>query len=469
MKKTLLNLVAGALIGSSGFAQNLLVNGGFELPDDGQKHYFITEGTGWLSDDTISNHNGTEHSTNMFGNYYWFNVNTAGTIYQPVDKITSDSAIYNVSYAYGTVYNADPNHDTVYSIVYFSHYTPGGSIKQRKLIDSVATDVTSAGWKSLVIASLKLPANSSYAGDSLVVEFATRVVDHHAVNTNTWAAADSIVVTKSIVAPIAVVNPGFELPDDGQKHYFITERTGWFSDDTISNHNGTEHSTNMFGNYYWFNVNTAGTIYQPVDKITSDSAIYNVSYAYGTVYNADPNHDTVYSIVYFSHYTPGGSIKQRKLIDSVATDVTSAGWKSLVIASLKLPANSSYAGDSLVVEFATRVVDHHAVNTNTWAAADSISIVKKTGMYEGTPSFNWTTFPIAKITDGKYLPSNFAPYVKLRWDNDSIYMIFNVNDTLITTTADNSIWNDDNIEVYLDMTNGKKAQWPVQMVGHHRI
>ena len=209
MKKKLLSFALGALIVSSGFAQNLLINGGFELPDDGQKHLFITERTGWLSDDSNSNHNGTEHSTNMFGNYYWFNVNTAGTIYQLIDKITSDSANYNVSYTYGTVYNADAGHDTIYSVVYFSHYTPGSSIKKRKLIDSIATIVTSAAWDTLVKVSFKLPSNVSYIGDSLIVEFATRVVDHHAVNNNTWAGADSIIVTKTVTAPIALINSGF--------------------------------------------------------------------------------------------------------------------------------------------------------------------------------------------------------------------------------------------------------------------
>ncbi len=460
MKRKLLSFAFSALIASSGFAHNLIVNGGFELPDDGQKHLFITERTGWMSDDTVSNLNGAEHSTSMFGNYYWYNVNTAGTIYQPIDKITSDSATYSVSYVYGTVWNADGGNDTMYSVVYFSHYKPGSSIKNRKLIDSIATDVTSASWNSLVTATFKLPANTSYVGDSLVVEFATRVVDHHAVNNNTWAAADSIVVTKSVVAQLPIVNGGFELPDDGQKHLLITERTGWFSDDATSNDNGTEHSTSMFGNYYWYNVSTAGTIYQPVDKISSDSAVYNVSYFYGTVWNADAGNDTMYSVVYFSHYTPGTSIKNRKLIDSIATDVTSAGWNSLITASFKLPANASYVGDSLVVEFATRVVDHHMANNASWAGADSITILKKTGIYVGTASYNWTTFPIAKITDGKNLPSNFAPTMKLRWDKDSIYMIFNVNDTLITTNVSSDIWNDDNIEIYFDMTNGKVAQWP---------
>jgi hypothetical protein len=39
-------------------------------------------------------------------------------------------------------------------------------------------------------------------------------------------------------------------------------------------------------------------------------------------------------------------------------------------------------------------------------------------------------------------------------------MIFNVNDTLITTNTNKDIFNNDNIEVYFDMTNGKVAQWP---------
>jgi hypothetical protein len=459
MKKKIMSIALGVFIVSSGFTQNLVVNGGFELSNDGNKHLFITERSGWMSDDMESNHNGAEYSSNMFGNYYWFTINTAGTIYQPIDIITSDSALYNVSYYYGTVWNADAGNDTIYSVVYFSHYKPGSSMKSRVLIDSIATDITSAGWNSLVTASFKLPANTSYAGDSLIVEFATRVVDHHAINNNTWAAADSIVVTKSVVKEL-VKNSGFELPDDGSKHLFITERSGWMSDDMESNHNGAELSPNMSGNYYWFTINTAGTIYQPIDKITNDSVLYNVSYNYGTVWNADAGNDTIYSVVYFSHYKPGSDIKSRVLIDSMATDVTSAGWNSLVTVSYKLLANTSYAGDSLIVEFATRVVDHHAVNNNTWAAADGISVIKRTGSYIGGTTNYWTVFPISHITDGMNLPSDFSPGMKLRWDDDSIYMIFDVNDTLITTNVNSDIWNNDNIEVYFDLTNGKVAQWP---------
>lgn len=89
MKKTLLSLFVGTLIGLSGFAQNLVSNGSFELPDDGLKHLFITERTGWYTDDEVENHNGTEYQTGWDGNYYQFCVNTAGTIYQPIDLITA--------------------------------------------------------------------------------------------------------------------------------------------------------------------------------------------------------------------------------------------------------------------------------------------------------------------------------------------------------------------------------------------
>jgi hypothetical protein len=459
MKKTLLSLIFGALIGFSGFAQNLVTNGSFELPDDGSKHLFITERTAWLSDDLISNRNGTEYNTGLSGNFYWFNVNIAGTIYQPIDIITSDSALYHISYNYGTVYNADAGNDTIYSVIYFSHYTPGSSIKNRKLIDSIVTDVTSVEWKTLVKASFKLPANTSYVGDSLVVEFATRVVDHHAVNNNTWAGADSIVITKTVVAPIAVINPGFELPDDSKKHLFITERSGWYSDDAIENHNGTEYSTNMSGNYYWFNVNTAGTIYQPIDKITRDSALYKVSYFYGTVWNADAGNDTMYSVVYFSHYTPGTSMKTRKLIDSIAVDVTSASWKSLITVSFKLPASVSYAGDSLIIEFATRVVDHHAINNNTWAGADSISILK-TGIYTG--ELGWKEFNVATKVDTSNITSSsdFSVKAKIAWDSKFIYLKLNVIDDSIFAVGNEATYNLDNIEIYFDMNNKKTPAWP---------
>ncbi len=77
----------------------------------------------------------------------------------------------------------------------------------RTLIDSVATDITAESGKSTVKASLKIPAWVSYAGDSLAVEFATRVIDHHSANTNTWTAMDSVVVIKtgdSLPAPATI-------------------------------------------------------------------------------------------------------------------------------------------------------------------------------------------------------------------------------------------------------------------------
>jgi hypothetical protein len=251
-----------------------------------------------------------------------------------------------------------------------------------------------------------------------------------------------------------VSNGGFEMPNDGNKHLFITERTGWLSDDTLSNRNGTEHSTNMFGNYYWFNVNTAGTIYQPIDIITSDSANYIVSYTYGTVWNADAGKDTIYSVVYFSHYTPGSSIKDRILIDSIATDVTSAEWNSFITVSYTLPADTNYAGDSLIVEFATRVVDHHAVNNNTWAAADSMAVFKITG------EMVWKDFNVAIKVDTINITSasDFSVKGKIGWDSSYIYVHFDVMDDSIYA-PDNSYMND-NFEVYFDMTNAKTPAWP---------
>jgi hypothetical protein len=460
MKKlTLFTLSACLSLGA--FAQNMVVNGGFELPDDGVKHLLITERAGWLSDDVISNDNGTEFKTDMSGKYYQYCVNTAGSIYQAIDKISDKTATYHVSYLSGVSWNNDAGNDTMYSVVYFSHFSPG-NIKTRILIDSIATDITSEAWKSVVNVSFSIPDGASYAGDSLTVEFATRVWDHHAVNTNSWTGMDSIVVKKVTTYTLPLVNGGFELPDDGVKHLLITERAGWLSDDATSNDNGTEFKTDMSGKYYQYCVNTAGTIYQPIDKISSDSATYNVSYLSGVSWNADAGYDTMYSVVYFSHFSPG-NIKTRTLIDSLATDITAESWKSVVNVSFKIPEGVSYAGDSLTVEFATRVWDHHAVNTNSWTGMDSI-FVSKTGIYVPPVSAPlWSTFPIANVTDGKTLPKDFWANVKMRWDADSIYTILTVKDDSIMhlmAPKTQNIWEIDNIEIYFDMTNGKLANWP---------
>lgn len=73
----------------------------------------------------------------------------------------------------------------------------------------------------------------------------------------------------------------------------------------------------------------------------------------------------------------------------------------------------------------------------------------------------WIILPIANVVDGTVTDEDdFSGTAKLKWDADSIYMVFEIKDDSITATASSDIWNNDNIEVYFDIQNEKIANWP---------
>ncbi len=74
----------------------------------------------------------------------------------------------------------------------------------------------------------------------------------------------------------------------------------------------------------------------------------------------------------------------------------------------------------------------------------------------------WSQFDVANKIDAPNIADDedFSVKIKVRWDVDSIYMVFDVSDDSITTTASNNIWDVDNIEIYLDMDNSKNIKWP---------
>lgn len=52
-------------------------------------------------------------------------------------------------------------------------------------------------------------------------------------------------------------------------------------------------------------------------------------------------------------------------------------------------------------------------------------------------------------------PLDFSGYHQVYWDQDGLYLLVQVNDDTLTTTAELDYWKVDNIEVYLDMDNSK--------------
>jgi hypothetical protein len=74
---------------------------------------------------------------------------------------------------------------------------------------------------------------------------------------------------------------------------------------------------------------------------------------------------------------------------------------------------------------------------------------------------NWTEFTVAKKIDAPNISSaaDFSVKLKMRWDADSIYTIFDVKDDIIVDSGANN-YMIDNIEFYFDMANLKTPLWP---------
>jgi hypothetical protein len=392
-------------MGSAAFTQNLVVNGGFELPNDSAKHFFITERTGWLSDDTTSNHNGTNFNTNMVGNYNEYSVNIAGTIYQPIDNITDKNAVYAITYSAKVDWNDDAGKDTVYSVVYFSHYTPGTDIKTRTIIDSIATDITAMSTKTKITVNFKIPDGAAYAGDSLVVEFASRVVDHNKVNTSTWTLLDDI----SVTSVFNLITFEGKLP--------------------------------------------TGSVFDTINGVPFLKVRLN---GWNTTFNIVPivayNIDTV---KYTYQYSP----------DTTST-YTNANTEAFV-QFMGNTGNNQNIGDypsSATPKSLTKVLIADTFNALQLAGFQHASWKAINGSLMWISKFQfvinpWTTFPIATVLDGKHLPSYFKANVSLRWDADTLYTKYSVKDGYIVHKGTNN-YTIDNIELYFDMFNGKLANWP---------
>jgi hypothetical protein len=198
MKKQLLFFLLGVFMSLGAFAQNLIVNGGFDLPDDGVKYQFINQIPGWLSDDPTINHNGRQNPVSGLdgSKYCEYMTNISGAIYQPIDAITGDSVLYKFSFK--TSLDWLPNAgDLVYNVMYFYDWKKGTNISTRKLLDSIAIQMTTSGNGAPVQNvsgqfKLKLDSAVKYNGDSLVIGF--RI--HCAGNTNTWGKLDGITIKR---------------------------------------------------------------------------------------------------------------------------------------------------------------------------------------------------------------------------------------------------------------------------------
>jgi hypothetical protein len=70
-----------------------------------------------------------------------------------------------------------------------------------------------------------------------------------------------------------------------------------------------------------------------------------------------------------------------------------------------------------------------------------------------------SAFPVNNIVFGRVdNGEDYLGIVNMSWDNDSVYMLFEIKDDSIVTTG--NAWQVDNIEIYFDMDNSKNIHWP---------
>jgi len=125
--------------------------------------------------------------------------------------------------------------------------------------------------------------------------------------------------------------------------------------------------------------------------------------------------------------------------------------------------NCKYTGTFTVpADPAGEVTYYFVILTGQWnnvadhfdVLLDQLSLTKYVPVVE-----TWTELPVENVVFGAVdSPEDFTGNVSLKWDVDSLYMIFDVVDDSIVTKG--NAYQVDNIEIYFDMDNSKNIHWP---------
>lgn len=200
---------------------NLVINPGFEDPDDGVKYQYLNNGQidAWTTDDTTMNHEGREPATNMHGAYRAYMNGNAGELYQTIDIIPATATTY--TYTLEEKMNwagAGTTMDTIYHILAFSAYPKGGDATARVIIDTFPITLLTAdgsyGVDTVLSAVLNIPAASKWAGQQLTIGYYMRnyvdirekcyapvktggIDKKDTMGKNDWDNIDSVTVIKS--------------------------------------------------------------------------------------------------------------------------------------------------------------------------------------------------------------------------------------------------------------------------------
>jgi hypothetical protein len=203
MKKRLLSVLAGTLIGGLAFTQvNVpLLNPSFELPAGGKISTFDNDTIpGWFSDTSYVNSGREQNATATDGIMECFTSNLDGTVAHVVEPIADvpNAVTYVLTFDGSLVWNPG----TV-AVIYtkFSVFS-GTDRSSRVTLDSMAFPIDYV-WMTYNHA-FEFEANSAYAGDSLVFEW-----NVYGDVENTWAMVDNFKMTKyteSEVTSVPITN-----------------------------------------------------------------------------------------------------------------------------------------------------------------------------------------------------------------------------------------------------------------------
>jgi hypothetical protein len=187
---------------------------------------------------------------------------------------------------------------------------------------------------------------------------------------------------------IAVVNPGFEDPDDNWKYqwFYGDSVPGWSSDDHAKNHCGRE-TPGLNGKYRAYMCGQAGEVYQVIGPIPEGQVEYKLSIheKMNWMGGGVLEDDTVYHILSFSAYSSTDDPSTRVKIDTFPkvwykSVLGTYSPDTILSATLHLPWNHAYAGKQLTIGYYLR--NKHADRDTAggtgsdWDNIDSVSLTQ---------------------------------------------------------------------------------------------
>jgi hypothetical protein len=171
---------------------------------------------------------------------------------------------------------------------------------------------------------------------------------------------------------VTIVNPSFELPDDGAKIKDPNLMDGWHSDitDGTTDSGREANASAPDGLMIGYARNIDGRIFQAVDKLTASETAY--TFTISSFVTWAPAEITASNCVtYFSVMDEGAEFNTRVVVDSLATPIDNIEFQ-VINHTYVFPAGHSYAGKTLLIEYAYGTEG----GVNAWAGFDDLHLTK---------------------------------------------------------------------------------------------